>query len=263
MKILMFMVSCQSARVGETCFYIDQDINNYSTFIIQLAITHLYILHLQIITKDRGLKLDKVHIGMLDLCKKVTVSLDDTIILHGGGDKKFIEERCEQISDIFLFCSNTDSSINGSMFDKEKAQERLSKLSGGVSVFKVGGASEAQVGERKDRVTYALNATKVAVEEGILLGGSVALLYSSRVLNYLQNANNDQKRGVEIIQNALKAPTFIISRKCFGVNGDFVVGNSLDQDNVNLGYDASKGMFQISTHEGTQNSLCHLSLAYV
>ncbi|KAI3879972.1 hypothetical protein MKW92_001475 [Papaver armeniacum] len=226
MKILMFMVSCrrrrlnaygiipalefkvameESARVGETCFYIDQDIN--------------------LITEDQGLKLDKVHIGMLGTAKKLRTSLENS----------------------------------SSMFDKEKAQERLSKLSGGVTVFKVGGDSEAQVGERKDRVTDALNATKAAVEEGILLGGSVALLYSSRVLNYLETANNDQKRGVEIIQNALKAHTFIISENA-GVNGNFVVGKLLDQDNVNLGYDASKGMFQISTHEGTQNSLCHLSL---
>ncbi|XP_026447301.1 chaperonin CPN60-like 2, mitochondrial [Papaver somniferum] len=188
----------------------------------------------QLITEDQGLKLDKVHIGMLGTAKKVTVSLDDTIILHGGGDKKLIEERCEQL--------RTSLENSSSMFDKEKAQERLSKLSGGVAVFKVGGASEAEVGERKDRVTDALNATKAAVEEGILPGGGVALLYSSRVLDNLQTANNDQKRGVEIIQNALKAPTFTISENA-GVNGAVVVGKLLDQDNVNLGYDASKGVY--------------------
>ncbi|XP_026427786.1 chaperonin CPN60-like 2, mitochondrial isoform X1 [Papaver somniferum] len=160
--------------------------------------------HLQLITEDQGLKLDKVHIGMLGTAKNVTVSVDDTIILHGGGNKKLIEERCEQLK--------TSLENNSVMFDKEKAQERLSKLSGGVAVFKVGGARETKVGERKDRVTDALNATKVAVEEGILPGGGVALLYSSRVLDNLQTANNDQKRGVEIIQNALKAPTFTISR---------------------------------------------------
>ncbi|KAI3941966.1 hypothetical protein MKW98_009176 [Papaver atlanticum] len=188
----------------------------------------------QVITEDQGLKLDKVHIGMLGTAKKVTVSLDDTIILHGGGDKKLIEERCEQL--------RTSLENSSSMFDKEKAQERLSKLSGGVAVFKVGGASEAEVGERKDRVTDALNATKAAVEEGILPGGGVALLYSSRVLDNLQTANNDQKRGVEIIQNALKAPTFTISENA-GVNGAVVIGKLLDQDNVNLGYDAAKGVY--------------------
>ncbi|XP_026450491.1 chaperonin CPN60-like 2, mitochondrial [Papaver somniferum] len=188
----------------------------------------------KLITEDQGLKLDKVHIGMLGTAKKVTVSLDDTIILHGGGDKKLIEERCEQL--------RTSLENSSSMFDKEKAQERLSKLSGGVAVFKVGGASEAEVGERKDRVTDALNATKAAVEEGILPGGGVALLYSSRVLDNLQTVNNDQKRGVEIIQNALKAPTFTISENA-GVNGAVVIGKLLDQDNVNLGYDAAKGVY--------------------
>ncbi|KAI3845570.1 hypothetical protein MKX03_019719, partial [Papaver bracteatum] len=188
----------------------------------------------QLITEDQGLKLDKVQIGMLGSAKKVTVSLDDTIILHGGGDKKLIEERCEQL--------RTSLENSSSTFDKEKAQERLSKLSGGVAVFKVGGASEVEVAERKDRVTDALNATKAAVEEGILPGGGVALLYSSRVLDNLETANNDQKRGVEIIQSALKAPTFTISENA-GVNGAVVVGKLLDQDNVNLGYDAAKGVY--------------------
>ncbi|KAI3978265.1 hypothetical protein MKX01_003428 [Papaver californicum] len=188
----------------------------------------------QLITEDQGLKLDKVQLEMLGTAKKVTVSLDDTIILHGGGDKKLIEERCEQLR---ISLENSSS-----MFDKEKAEERLSKLSGGVAVFKVGGASEAEVGERKDRVTDALNATKAAVEEGILPGGGVALLYSSRVLDNLQTLNNDQKRGVEIIQNALKAPTFTISENA-GVNGAVVIGKLLDQENVNLGYDAAKGEY--------------------
>ncbi|KAI3979441.1 hypothetical protein MKX01_001633 [Papaver californicum] len=188
----------------------------------------------QLITEDQGLKLDKVQLEMLGTAKKITVSLDDTIILHGGGDKKLIEERCEQL--------RTSLENSSAMFDKEKAQERLSKLSGGVAVFKVGGASEAEVGERKDRVTDALNATKAAVEEGILPGGGVALLYSSRVLDNLQTLNNDQKRGVEIIQNALKAPTFTISENA-GVNGAVVIGKLLDQENVNIGYDAAKGEY--------------------
>ncbi|KAI3971833.1 hypothetical protein MKW92_038592 [Papaver armeniacum] len=157
----------------------------------------------------------------------------------------FGENRRANLEDLAVLTGGqlrTSLENSSSMFDKEKAQERLSKLSGGVAVFKVGGASEAEVGERKDRVIDALNATKAAVEEGILPGGGVALLYSSRVLDNLQTANNDQKRGVEIIQNALKAPTFTISENA-GVNGAVVIGKLLDQDNVNLGYDAAKGVY--------------------
>ncbi|KAJ0755844.1 putative chaperonin Cpn60/TCP-1 family, groEL-like apical domain superfamily [Helianthus annuus] len=150
----------------------------------------------EVISEERGLSLNDVQLDKLGTAKKVTVSLDDTIILHGGGDKKQIEERCEELR------ATVESST--AMFDKEKAQERLSKLSGGVAVFKVGGASEAEVGERKDRATDALNATRAAVEEGIVPGGGVALLYATRVLKSLKTANEDQKRGVEIVENALK-----------------------------------------------------------
>ncbi|OVA04001.1 Chaperonin Cpn60 [Macleaya cordata] len=188
----------------------------------------------ELITEDHGLNLNKVRAEMLGTAKKVTVSLDDTIILHGGGDKKLIEERCEQLR------AAVEKST--AMFDKEKAQERLSKLSGGVAVFKVGGASEAEVGERKDRVTDALNATRAAVEEGIVPGGGVALLYATRVLENLQTSNNDQKRGVQIIQNALKAPTFTIAANA-GVDGAVVSGKLLEQEDVNLGYDAAKGEY--------------------
>ncbi|CAI0392239.1 unnamed protein product [Linum tenue] len=132
----------------------------------------------------------------IGLRNSITVSLDDSIIMHGGGDKKEIEERCDQL--------RTSIEKSTSMFDKEKAQERLSKLSGGVAVFKVGGISEVEVGEKKDRVTDALNATKAAVEEGIVPGGGVALLYASKALDNLKAENEDQKRGIEIIQNALK-----------------------------------------------------------
>ncbi|KAF7135340.1 hypothetical protein RHSIM_Rhsim08G0233800 [Rhododendron simsii] len=193
----------------------------------------------EVITEERGLNLDKVQVDMLGNAKKVTISLDDTIILHGGGDKKMIEERCEQLR----------ASIENStaMFDKEKAQERLSKLSGGVAVFKVGGSSEAEVGERKDRVTDALNATRAAVEEGIVPGklgcsGGVALLYATKVLKDLQTANEDQKRGIQIIENALKAPTFTIVSNAGG-EGSVVVGKLLEQDDPSLGYDAAKGQY--------------------
>ncbi|XP_042515547.1 chaperonin CPN60-like 2, mitochondrial [Macadamia integrifolia] len=188
----------------------------------------------EVITEDRGFNLDKVQLEMLGTAKRVTVSLDDTIVLHGGGEKKLIEERCEQL--------RTSIEKSTATFDKEKAQERLSKLSGGVAVFKVGGASEAEVGERKDRVTDALNATRAAVEEGILPGGGVALLYATKVLENIQTPNSDQKRGIEIIQNALKAPTFTIVENA-GANGSILLGKLLEQEDLNQGYDAAKGEY--------------------
>ncbi|KAJ0586407.1 putative chaperonin Cpn60/TCP-1 family, groEL-like apical domain superfamily [Helianthus annuus] len=189
---------------------------------------------LKVISEERGLSLNDVQLDKLGTAKKVTVSLDDTIILHGGGDKKQIEERCEELR------ATVESST--AMFDKEKAQERLSKLSGGVAVFKVGGASEAEVGERKDRVTDALNATRAAVEEGIVPGGGVALLYATRVLKSLKTANEDQKRGVEIVENALKAPTFTIISNAGG-EGALVLGKLLEQDDLRFGFDAAQGKY--------------------
>ncbi|XP_030525625.1 chaperonin CPN60-like 2, mitochondrial [Rhodamnia argentea] len=186
----------------------------------------------EVISEDRGLTLDKVKVEMLGSAKKVTVSLDDTIILHGEGDKKAIEERCEQL--------RTTMEKSTSTFDKEKAQERLSKLSGGVAVFKVGGASEAEVGERKDRVTDALNATRAAVEEGTVPGGGVALLYATKVLGNVQTQNEDERRGVQIIQNALKAPSLAILSNA-GFDGVLILGKLLEQDNFNMGFDAAKG----------------------
>ncbi|PON48149.1 Chaperonin Cpn [Parasponia andersonii] len=188
----------------------------------------------EVISEDRGLTLDKVQLEMLGTAKKVSVSPDDTIILHGGGDKKLIEERCEEL--------RTAMEKSTALFDKEKSQERLAKLSGGVAVFKVGGASEAEVGERKDRATDALNATKAAVEEGIVPGGGVALLYASKALENLQTQNEDQKRGVQIIQTALKAPTFTIVTNA-GFDGALVLGKLLEQDDHNRGYDAAKGEY--------------------
>ncbi|KAK7294350.1 hypothetical protein RJT34_17239 [Clitoria ternatea] len=188
----------------------------------------------EVITEDRGLSLDKVQPEMLGTAKKITVTIDDTIVLHGGGDKKLIEERCEQL--------RTTMEKSFATFDKEKAQERLSKLSGGVAVFKVGGASETEVGERKDRVTDALNATRAAVEEGIVPGGGVALLYATKVLENLQTQNEDEKRGVQIIQNALKAPTLTIASNA-GFDGALVHSKLLEQDDHNLGFDAAKGVY--------------------
>ncbi|CAM8911696.1 unnamed protein product [Rhodiola kirilowii] len=187
-----------------------------------------------VITEELGMNLEKVELEMLGSCKKVTVSKDDTVILDGAGDKKAIEERCEQI--------RSTIELSTSDYDKEKLQERLAKLSGGVAVLKIGGASEAEVGEKKDRVTDALNATKAAVEEGIVPGGGVALLYASKELDKLQTANFDQKIGVQIIQNALKMPVHTIASNA-GVEGAVVVGKLLEQDNPDMGYDAAKGTY--------------------
>ncbi|PKA58762.1 Chaperonin CPN60-2, mitochondrial [Apostasia shenzhenica] len=188
----------------------------------------------ELITEELGLNLEKVEFDMLGACKKATISKDDTIILDGAGDKKAIEERCEQIR------SAIESSTSD--YDKEKLQERLAKLSGGVAVLRIGGASETEVSEKKDRVTDALNATKAAVEEGIVPGGGVALLYASKELDKLHTANFDQKIGVQIIQNALKTPAHTIACNA-GVEGAVVVGKLLEQDNPDLGYDAAKGEY--------------------
>lgn len=188
----------------------------------------------ELITEELGMNLEKVELEMLGACKKVTISKDDSVILDGAGDKKSIEERCDQIR------STIESSTSD--YDKEKLQERLAKLSGGVAVLKIGGASEAEVSEKKDRVTDALNATKAAVEEGIVPGGGVALLYASKELDKLQTANFDQKIGVQIIQNALRSPVHIIASNA-GVEGAVVVGKLLEQDNPDLGYDAAKGEY--------------------
>ncbi|KAG8477820.1 hypothetical protein CXB51_027750 [Gossypium anomalum] len=188
----------------------------------------------QVITEELGLDIEKVGAEVLGSCKKVTVSKDDTIILDGAGDKATIEERCDQIR------SAIESSTSD--YDKDKLQERLAKLSGGVAVLKIGGASETEVSEKKDRVTDALNATKAAVEEGIVPGGGAALLYASKELENLETANFDQKIGVQIIQNALKMPVHTIASNA-GVEGAVVVGKLLEQDNPDLGYDAAKGEY--------------------
>eukprot|EP00250_Pteridium_aquilinum_P007666 c17338_g1_i1 orf=117-1838(+) len=188
----------------------------------------------QLVSEELGMKLEKVTADMLGRAKRVTISKDDTIILDGAGDKKAIEERCEQIREA-INSSTSD-------YDKEKAQERLAKLSGGVAVLKIGGASEVEVGEKKDRVTDALNATKAAVEEGIVPGGGVALLYASKVLGKLKPANFDQKIGIQVIQNALKAPAHTIAANA-GVEGAVVIGKLLEQDNLEFGYDAAKGEY--------------------
>ncbi|KAL8158376.1 hypothetical protein AgCh_002899 [Apium graveolens] len=188
----------------------------------------------QVITEELGMNLDNVELDMFGSCKKITISKDDTVVLDGAGEKKAIEERCEQI--------RSSIELSTSDYDKEKFQERLAKLSGGVAVLKIGGASETEVGEKKDRVTDALNATKAAVEEGIVPGGGVALLYATKELEKLPTANFDQKIGVQIIRDALKTPVHTIASNA-GVEGAVVVGKLLEQDDPDLGYDAAEGAY--------------------
>ncbi|CAD6209517.1 unnamed protein product [Miscanthus lutarioriparius] len=188
----------------------------------------------EVITEELGMNLENFEPQMFGTCKKVTISKDDTVILDGAGDKKAIEERTEHLR------SAIEQSTSD--YDKEKLQERLAKLSGGVAVLKIGGASEVEVSEKKDRVTDVLNATKAAVEEGIVLGGGVALLYASKDLDTLETANFVQKIGVQIIQNALKTPVHTIASNA-GVEGAVIVGKLLEQENTDLGYDAAKGEY--------------------
>merc|ERR1719353_2158389 len=187
-----------------------------------------------VVSEELGFKLEKVGLEALGQAKKVTVSRDDTLILDGGGVKADVDERCEMIRDGI---ARSDSD-----YDKEKMQERLAKLSGGVAVLKVGGASEVVVGEKKDRVVDALNATRAAVEEGIVSGGGTALLYATKELSSLEGDNFDQKIGIQIIQNALKVPTHTIASNA-GAEGAVVVGKLLEQNDFEHGYNAGTGEY--------------------
>merc|ERR1712159_890914 len=185
-----------------------------------------------VISEDLGHKLENVDLDMLGAAKKVTVSKDDTIMLDGAGESSAIEERCEQLREAM-----TETTSD---YDREKMQERLAKLSGGVAVLKVGGASEVEVGEKKDRVVDAINATKAAVDEGIVPGGGSALLHASKTLNALEESMEifDQKIGVQIIREAIKRPLRTIPMNA-GVEGSVVVEKVLDEKDSGIGYNAA------------------------
>lgn len=189
-----------------------------------------------VVSEDLGYKLENATMDMLGECGRVTVTKDDTIILDGAGDKTAIEDRCEQLRESM---EQTKSD-----YDREKMQERLAKLSGGVAVLNIGGASEVEVGEKKDRVTDALNATKAAVEEGIVPGGGTALLYASATLTKLAEETEvfDQKIGIEIIQKALKVPCRTIAANA-GVEGSVVVEKLLEGGKPEIGYNAATGEY--------------------
>merc|ERR1712151_317854 len=169
------------------------------------------------------MKLEETQPGHLGKCKKVTITKNDTVVLDGVGDKTVIDERCELI--------RNSIETTKSDYEREKLQERLAKLSGGVAVIQVGGASEIEVQEKKDRVIDALNATRAAVEEGIVPGGGKALLYCSTLLDSVSKSasNMDQRIGVEIIQRALRAPLSTIVANA-GEEGAVVVGELMKKD---------------------------------
>ncbi|TGY89884.1 chaperonin GroEL [Marinicauda algicola] len=183
----------------------------------------------QVVSEDLGIKLENVTLDMLGTAKKVTITKDDTTIVDGAGDKASIEGRVNQI--------RKQIEDTTSEYDKEKLQERLAKLAGGVAVIKVGGASEIEVKERKDRVDDALNATRAAVEEGIVAGGGVALLKAVKALEGLEGENEDQTQGIAIIARALQAPIRQIAQNA-GVEGSIVVGKVRDHESRGFGYNA-------------------------
>jgi chaperonin GroEL len=188
----------------------------------------------QVISEDLGIKLENVTLDMLGKAKKVVITKDDTTIVDGAGKKADIEARVAQIKQQI---EDTTSD-----YDREKLQERLAKLSGGVAVIKVGGATEVEVKEKKDRVDDALNATRAAVEEGILPGGGVALIRSQKVLDKINTANDDQKVGVNIVRRALQSPARQIAENA-GEDGAVVVGKIVDKDDYSFGYNAATGEY--------------------
>jgi chaperonin GroEL len=188
----------------------------------------------QVISEDLGIKLENVTLDMLGRAKKVVITKDDTTIVDGAGKKADIEARVAQIRQQI-----EDSTSD---YDKEKLQERLAKLAGGVAVIKVGGSTEIEVKERKDRVDDALNATRAAVEEGILPGGGVALIRSVKSLDKVNTANEDQKVGVNIVRRALQAPARQIAENA-GEDGAVVVGKIVDKDDYAFGFNAATGEY--------------------
>jgi len=188
----------------------------------------------QAISEDLGIKLENVTLAMLGRAKKVMIEKENTTIVNGAGKKADIEGRISQIK--------AQIEETTSDYDREKLQERLAKLAGGVAVIRVGGATEVEVKERKDRVDDAMHATRAAVEEGILPGGGIALLRASEVLKKVRTQNDDQKTGVEIVRKAISWPARQIALNA-GEDGSVVVGKILEKDQYNFGFDAQSGEY--------------------
>ncbi len=186
----------------------------------------------QVISEDLGIKLENVTLDMLGKSKRIRVEKENTTIIDGAGKKDDIQGRCTQI--------RQQIEETTSDYDREKLQERLAKLAGGVAVIRVGGATEIEVKERKDRVDDATHATRAAVEEGIVPGGGVALLYAAKSLDGLTPENNDQKVGIDIVRRALQSPVRQVVENA-GADGSIVVGKLLDANDPNRGFDAQTG----------------------
>jgi chaperonin GroEL len=187
-----------------------------------------------VISEDLGIKLENVTLDMLGQAKKVNIEKENTTIIDGSGRSEDIQGRIAQI--------RQQIEETTSDYDREKLQERLAKLAGGVAVIRVGGATEVEVKERKDRVDDAMHATRAAVEEGVVAGGGAALLYAARALDNLKPVNNDQKVGIDIVKKAILYPARQIAENS-GTDGSIVVGKLLDSSDPNYGYDAQKGEF--------------------
>ncbi len=188
----------------------------------------------QVISEDLGIKLENVTIDMLGTAKKVVISKETTTVVDGAGSREDIEARCGQI--------RAQVEETTSDYDREKLQERLAKLAGGVAVIRVGGATEVEVKERKDRVDDAMHATRAAVEEGIVAGGGTALLYAAKALDALKPANDEQRVGIDIVRRALQSPIRQIAYNA-GEDGSIIVGKLSEQNNPNFGFDAQKSEY--------------------
>jgi chaperonin GroEL len=189
----------------------------------------------QVISEELGTKLEKVTLDMLGTAKKVLIDKDNSTIVEGAGQKADIVARCNQIR------AQIDETTSD--YDKEKLQERLAKLAGGVAIIRVGGSTEIEVKERKDRVDDSLHATRAAVEEGIVPGGGVALARASLILAKLNAENDDQRVGIEIVRKAAQMPMRQIAENA-GEDGAVISGKVLDRDEYNWGFDAQTGEFK-------------------
>jgi chaperonin GroEL len=189
----------------------------------------------EMISEDLGIKLENVTVNMLGQAKRVTIDKDNTTIVDGAGEGDRIKGRVEAIRSQI---ENTTSD-----YDKEKLQERLAKLAGGVAVIKVGGSSEIEVKERKDRVDDALHATRAAVEEGIVPGGGTALLYATKALEGMKGVNDDQTRGIDIVRRSLQAPLRQIAENA-GHDGAVVAGKLIDGNDDTLGFNAQTEVYE-------------------
>jgi chaperonin GroEL len=194
-----------------------------------------------VVSEDLGIKLENVTIDMLGRAKKVVIDKDNTTVIDGVGQKSDIDNRVSQL--------RQQIETTTSDYDREKLQERVAKLAGGVAVIRVGGATEVEVKEKKDRVDDALHATRAAVEEGILPGGGIALLRAIKALDGLKAANDDQQSGIDIIRRALRAPARQIAENA-GEDGAYIVGKLLESSDYNWGFNAATAEYQDLVHAG-------------